>query len=88
MSSEDAMFMLQNENDVIECEERRQLRMHDLRRAAILGTVYNQETRIEFEGRPGQATTLISKIIAVTDRNVIPKNHKLIPIHRISRVVV
>ena len=88
MSSEDAMLMHQNENDVIECEERRQLRMHDLRRAAILGTVYNQETRIEFEDKLGKISTLISKVIGVTDRNVIPKNHKLIPIHRISRVVV
>ncbi len=88
MSSEDAHHVFRNENDVIDCEERRQLRMHDLRRAAILGTVYNQESRIEFEEKPGKLSTLISKIIGVTDRNVIARNHKLIPIHSISRVVV
>jgi len=88
MSSEDAMFLLQNENDVIQNEEQRQLRMHDLRRAAILGTVYNQETKIEFENQSGENSVVISKVIGVTDRNVIAKNHKLIPIHKISRVVV
>ena len=88
MSSEDAAFMLQNENDIIECEEKRQLRIHDLRRAAILGSVYDTECRIEFEDQYGEVSNEVLTVIGVTDKNVIAKNHKLIPIHRISRVVV
>ncbi len=88
ISSEDATFMLQNENDIIECEEKRQLRIHDLRRAAILGTVYNTECRIEFEDKYGEVKDEVLTVIGVTDKNVIAKNHKLIPIHKISRVVV
>ena len=88
MSSEDAQFILQNEHDIIACEERRQLRIHDLRRAAILGTVYNQDSSIEYEDRYGELKKETLTVIGATDKNVIAKNHKLIPIHRISRVVV
>ncbi len=80
--------MLQNENDVLDTEEMRELRMHDLRRAAILGTVYSQESRIEYEDQIGRINTLNSRVLGVTDRNVIVHSHKLIPIHRVSRVVV
>ena len=88
MSSEDASLILQNENDILACEEKRQLRIHDLRRAAILGSVYNQDSRIESYDKYGELVKETLTVIGVTDKNVIAKNHRLIPIHKISRVVV
>ncbi|MEM6737404.1 MAG: hypothetical protein AAF620_15190 [Bacteroidota bacterium] len=88
INSSGVLFLFQNENDILECEERRLLRMHDLRRASILGTVYNQESRIEYQDQCGNSCTVISKVSAITDKNVILQNEKLIPIHRISKVVV
>ena len=88
MSSEDASLILQNENDILACEEKRQLRIHDLRRAAILGSVYNQDSRIEFQDKYGEFRKETLTVIGVTDKNVIAKNHRLIPIHKISQVVV
>ncbi|MEM0940416.1 MAG: hypothetical protein AAF600_14430 [Bacteroidota bacterium] len=88
INSTDTLFLFYSEKDVLKCEERKLLRMHDLRRASILGTVYNQESRIEYQDRSGNPCTVTSKVIALTDRNVIFQNEKFIPINRINNVVV
>ncbi|MEM6641950.1 MAG: hypothetical protein AAF616_03135 [Bacteroidota bacterium] len=87
-SSGSPVLMIQNEKDVMTCEDTKQLRLHDLRRAAILGTVYNQESRLEYKDAEGRDCKVTSAVIGVTDKNVIVKNHKLVPIHKIYRVVV
>lgn len=82
-------FMPRNINsDVLTNSNSKLLRKHDLKRAVILGTVYNQETNLEFVDHTGRNQMLITKVIGLSDENAFLLNNRIIPIRKISRVVV
>ena len=88
ISSTDATLLFQDDFDVLEVEEQKQLRLHDLKRAVILSSVPDHETIIEYRDVLGNDCRAKTKVTGVTEYNIILTNQKLIPIHRIKKVVV
>ena len=74
--------------DVLINEDSRLLRKHDLKRAVMLGSLYDQESNVEYIDRTGRNQSLIAKIIGLSEENVFLHNSRIIPIRKISKVVV
>ncbi len=75
-------------NDVLKSEDSKTLRKHDLKRAVILGSTYNQESKLEYIDHTGRIRMVISKVIGLSEENAILNNDRIIPITQISKVVV
>lgn len=75
-------------SDVLGNNDSRVLRKHDLKRAVILGSTYNQESVIEYIDNSGRNISIISKVIGLSEENALLNNGKVIPIKSISKVVV
>ena len=88
INAAEAMMLFQNDNDVLESEVERELRLHDLKRAVILSASPDHDTIIKYEDFKGNDRRMVTKVIGITEYNVILANQKLIPIHRVSKVVV
>ena len=88
INPQEASFLFLDANDVLSGEEAKSLRNHDLRRGLILGNMYDESTGLIYNTKKGSRERINAKIIAVTEKNVILDNQKLIPIHRIHDVIV
>ena len=88
LNSRDASYLYLDANDVLSSEEARSLRDHDLRRGLILGNMYDETTGLIYYNKKGARERINAKIMAVTEKNVVLHNQRLIPIHRIHDVIV
>ena len=88
INASDASSLFLDAIDVLSNEDARILRDHDLRRGLILGNMYKENTRIIYSNDKGSLQKVNARITALTEKNVVLENNKLIPIHRIHDVIV
>lgn len=88
INPQDASVLFLDAVDVLSNEDARVLRDHDLRRGLILGNMYKESTRLIYSNDEGILKKVNGRITALTEKNVVLENNRLIPIHRIHDVIV
>ncbi len=75
-------------SDILSNNDSRILRKHDLKRAVILGSTYNLESSLEYVDKSGRKISITSRVVGLSEENVLFNNGRVIPIKTISKVVI